>query len=476
MASSRNCPADLVEALSEELRRRFAPGTAIAVALSGGIDSVVLLHALHLASAKYPIALSAHHVCHGISAHSEEWATFCLRLCQSLGVPLSTTRLALSRAPQESIEALAREARHAALRSLNCAVVALAHHADDQAETVLLQLLRGAGVAGLAAMPAFDAGHPAFWRPLLTCTRAQIQAWAEQRGLAWVEDESNKDLRLRRNFLRHEIAPRLAAAFPGHATNLARSARHCAEAAQLLKDLAKLDGLPAAAEEGLPLPALRALPEARAGNLLRQFFRLANLAAPSEARLRALLKAALSARADARTELVHEDIRLVRECDRLIFVPPEPGDFELIWRGEAEIELPHGRLHFASATGEGLPETILADPQCRIRPCPPGARIWLPQQTRSQAVKELLRAAGVPAWVRPSWPAVFLGETLVAVAGLGPAESHRCKAHEPGWMLQWQPTALGQGHVWTSPAPGTIAPKPESHFEPHAKPRHDFNG
>ncbi len=437
---------------------------------------MVLLHALRLAGAKFPIVLSAHHVCHGISPHAEEWATFCLRLCQSLGVPLSTTRLALSRAPQESIEALAREARHAALRSLDCAVVALAHHADDQAETVLLQLLRGAGVAGLAAMPEFDAGQPIFWRPLLACTRAQILEWAEQRRLAWVEDESNADRSLRRNFLRHEIVPRLAAFFPGYAMNLARSARHCAEAAKIQRHLAQLDGLPAAAEDGLAVPFLRALPDARARNLLRHFFRLANLAAPSEARLTAVLKAALSTRADARTELVHENVRLVRERDRLIFVPCEPGDFELIWRGEPELELPHGRLQFTLTAGEGLHQATLADPQCRIRPSPPGARIWLPRQTRPKAVKELLRASGVPAWARPSWPAVFFDDTLIAVAGLGPDKSHSCKANEQGWMLQWQPTALGQGRAWTRATQGTIVANLENHFDPHAKPRHDSNG
>jgi len=435
----------LAEALAFELARRFAPGTAITVALSGGIDSMVLLHALLLARASFPIALAAHHVCHGISPHAEDWAAFCARQCQTLGVPLGTTRLALSRAPQQSIEALAREARHAALRSLDCAVVALAHHADDQAETVLLQLLRGAGVAGLAAMPELDQGHPAFWRPLLGRTRAEIAAWAKQRELAWVEDESNADLGLRRNFLRHEITPELAKVFPGYAHNLARSARHCAEAADLLQQLAALDGLPGEAKEGLPLDALRSLPDARARNLLRQFFRLAGLVAPSEARLAAFLKAALSTRPDARTELVHEETRLMREGDRLVFLPRAPEHFELIWRGESELELPHGRLRFVPATGHGLSEAVLTDPRCRICPCPSGARIWRQQDARPQAVKELLRAAGVPAWARPHWPAVMVADALVAVAGLGSAKARACAPDERGWTLHWQPAVLGQG-------------------------------
>jgi tRNA(Ile)-lysidine synthase len=206
-------------------------------------------------------------------------------------VPLAVHRAHVERAPGTSLEAEARAARYAALAAADADIVALAHHADDQAETLLLQLLRGAGPHGLAAMPAERAlpAGPSLLRPFLALPRAAIDAYAAARGLAWVDDESNARTGARRNFLRHEVAPRLVAAFPGYPATLARAARHQAEAARLIDDLALLDaqdaiGVETAAGATLDRAALVELAARaphRARNLLRWFLRQHELRAPS---------------------------------------------------------------------------------------------------------------------------------------------------------------------------------------------------
>ena len=427
----------MIAALGAAISQRFPSGCRIAVGLSGGLDSVVLLHALHGAQKHAAFQLSAHHVCHGLSPNAESWVGFCVLTCESLGLPLSITRLALERQPQQSLEALARDARHAALRALPVDVVALAHHADDQAETVLLQLLRGAGVAGLAAMPLLAPGQPALWRPLLGHTRAELAAWATARKLAWIEDESNADRRLRRNALRHDISPRLAEHFPGYPQTLSRSARHCAEAGELLRELAVLDGLPDDPQQGLRLFALAALSPPRARNLLRQFLLSAGLLAPSEARLEAFRLALASPRSDARSALMHQGVVILRQGDRVV-VAPQVQAFRRTWRGENALALPHGDLVFDTTPGQGL-RADFAHQGCTVVPCPRGARLVLASGQPGRPVRELLRQHGVPVWARDAWP-VLQGEAgLLAVPGLGVTPEARTRGETPGYVLRWLP-------------------------------------
>ncbi len=286
-------------------RRRSLAGhrPRVAIALSGGRDSMALLDAAVRAAATLPVELSAVHVHHGLSPHADDWAAFCGGACRERGVALTIRRVDVARRGGQSLEAAARSARYAAFAGLEVDVIALAHHADDQAETLLLQLLRGAGPHGAAAMarctPARATG-PALLRPLLGLPRRAIDAYVGARGIAHVDDESNADVALRRNRLRHEVAPLLAAAFPGYPQTLVRAAGHQAEAAQLLDELAALDArgavapaLPGTAPTGggvLDRRALAALSDARARNLLRWFLRRHDLRAPSAARLASMLE------------------------------------------------------------------------------------------------------------------------------------------------------------------------------------------
>ncbi|NDP43117.1 MAG: tRNA lysidine(34) synthetase TilS, partial [Aromatoleum sp.] len=251
-SASDSVSAAVAALLGPLLSARSAAGPLrVAVALSGGRDSMVLLDALARFAPTHRIALSALHVHHGLSPNADDWAAFCAGECTRRNVPLSVARVRVDRAPGQSLEAAARAARYAAFAVAGVDVIALAHHADDQAETLLLQLLRGAGPQGLGAMPTLRGGGtaPALMRPLLDLPRAAIEASAAALDIQWIDDESNADTRMKRNYLRHEVAPRLAAAFPGFPATLARAAGHQAEAAMLLDDLAGLDARDAVADD-----------------------------------------------------------------------------------------------------------------------------------------------------------------------------------------------------------------------------------
>ncbi|HET9763994.1 MAG TPA: tRNA lysidine(34) synthetase TilS, partial [Casimicrobiaceae bacterium] len=281
MGSSRNSPpadapepiANVTATLAASLDAHAKAGARLAVALSGGIDSMALLDAACDVAPDRRIGLSAVHVHHGISPHADAWAAFCAEQCAARGVPLSIHRLAIGRARGGSLEARARKLRYERLRSADADLVALAHHADDQAETLLLQLLRGAGPHGLAAMPAFAPGRPALLRPVLGVTRVTLAAYARARRLRWIDDESNAEVRYGRNFLRHKVVPLLRQRFPGYPATLVRAARHQAQTATLLDELAALDAAGALSPRGLARERLAELSAARACNLLRWYLR-----------------------------------------------------------------------------------------------------------------------------------------------------------------------------------------------------------
>jgi tRNA(Ile)-lysidine synthase len=261
--------------LFDELR--LPPGSHFKVAYSGGLDSHVLLHALSVLRAEHRFSLSAIHIDHDLQTGSEEWGRHCAGICASLDVQYAVKRVRVTGVAEEGLEAAARRARYAALAAaLDPGDTLLtAHHCDDQEETVFLQLLRGAGVAGLAAMPAKTVlGHGQIVRPLLGFSRTALHAYAQEHRLTWIEDPSNRALHLRRNFLRTEILPRLTHYWPAHSSMLARTAHHAAEAMGLLDEVAETDlaacrQAVAHSPQALSVNALLALSMPRQRNLLR---------------------------------------------------------------------------------------------------------------------------------------------------------------------------------------------------------------
>lgn len=272
----------------------FAPRLPLAVAFSGGADSTALLLAC---AQRWPGRVQAFHVHHGLQAAADDFERHCTALCARLEVPLSVQRVDARHTPGQSPEDAARQARYKAFEALALdsqareaiQTIALAQHADDQVETLLLALLRGAGLAGLAAMPAqWQRGGLHWSRPLLGVAGDELRAWLRARGEPWVEDPSNTDERYTRNRIRRQLLPVLQQAFPHFRDTFARSCAHAAQAGELLQELAEADL--AAVGEPPRIAALRALSRARQANLLRHWLRSRHGTTPSAAQLEALLQ------------------------------------------------------------------------------------------------------------------------------------------------------------------------------------------
>jgi tRNA(Ile)-lysidine synthase len=287
---------------------------------------------------------------------------------------------------------------------------------------------------------------PLLLRPFLALPRAAIDAYAAARGLAWIDDETNASTGARRNFLRHEVAPRLAAAFPGYQTTLARAARHQAEAARLIDDLALLDAQGAidaqagagATLDRAALSALAARAPHRARNLLRWFLRRHDLRAPSAARLAAMLDQLVNAATDARVRLAHAGVEVGIHRGRIVVHPPPVAPFAVAWRGEPQLALPHGILEFVSCMGAGIACTALNAGNVTVRSRAGGERLRLAEGRPRQALKHLLQHAGVPPWQRESLPLVYCGDALAAVPGLGVDVQFQAAAGTPGRHVHWR--------------------------------------
>lgn len=302
--SRKRLCADLGAHLSAFLQQHLAPGQHLLLGLSGGLDSRVLLDLLVRVRQSFDFRLSAIHVNHGISPNATDWARFCAELCANDSVPFQAITVDVARDSGLGLEAAAREARYRVMLAQDVDAVMLAHHQDDQAETLLLQLLRGAGVKGLAAMPEAVHRHErCMLRPLLDVSRAELLDYATDRHLQWIEDESNLDLAYDRNYLRRQILPQLEKRFPAARRTLTRSASHLAEAAALLEEVAREDAARTVCDGRLDLALLKAMSVARAANLLRWWVAEQAGVPLSTARLADIRSQLLDARPDARIHI-----------------------------------------------------------------------------------------------------------------------------------------------------------------------------
>lgn len=417
--------------------------TGYCVALSGGLDSTVLLHAMAVLRESLSVPLRALHIDHGIHADSVRWADQCAALCIELSVPLAQIRVSLSGRAKQGLEASARQARYAAFDEALAEgeMLLSAHHRDDQAETLLLQLLRGGGVHGMAGMPLLrqlGRGHLA--RPLLAVARAELLAYAHRHGLRWIEDPSNLDTRLERNYLRHRLIPQLEQRRAGQAKVLARSAAHFAENAELLDELAAVDLAACADGEALMIPELLRRSPARQRNLLRFFVRRAGLPLPDHRRLQAILDDLLPAAADAEPRVSWAGAELRRYRDRLYAMsplpaPPEAG-WQQEWDGQGLLQLPCGLGDYRlSAQQGGLDPSCLQGQRLTIRLRRGGERLRLPGHSHHASLKTLLQQAGIPPWQRARLPLLYLNGELAQVAGLWTEAAFAVKQGEWGYLL-----------------------------------------
>ena len=483
--------SNLLERVDSVLSPVLPAAGSIVTGLSGGVDSVVLLHLLHQLSPKYSWRLSALHVHHGISPHADAWAALCTDLCKQHNIPLQIEHVDIGPLRGMGVEAAARKLRHQALARQPVDIVALAHHQDDQAETLLLQLLRGAGVRGASAMPTVKhrADSPLLVRPLLNAQRSELVTYAQQHQLQWVEDESNADDTYPRNFLRHRVLPVLEQKFPAYRDTLARSARHFAEAGELLDDLARLDaadlfpsdkttshstrlpkygdqvhpqgvrrgckglkprqhtqaGYPAGGRGGrgegdvflLEISHLQSLSPPRAKNLLRYYLHRCGAPLPQAVQLEDMLQQVCNARQDAEVCITYADWQ-VRRYQGRVYVMHALGEFDpnfvLHWNGETELDwLPLGtQLQFHQIQGNGISLAKLQRAPVTLRLRQGGESLRPEPKAATRTLKNLLQEHPVPPWQRDRLPLLYCGDELVCVAGVAIAAGYQAEVSEMG--------------------------------------------
>ncbi len=388
-------------------------GARIWLAFSGGLDSTVLLHLLHAQGVQ---GLQALHIHHGLQDTADAWAKQCQAQCRKLHVSCEVLHVKIDPADPAGPEAAARAVRYDALRSRMSPgdVLVTAHHRDDQAETVLLRLLRGAGVAGLAAMrPLTHFAPGVLWRPLLQTPRAEILAYAKSRKLKWIEDPHNHAPRYARSFLRQDILPRLREHWPQTDLSLARAAEHCAEASSLLDELALQDLLILRQDETLSVTALQSLAAPRRRNALRYWLAERGFEAPAAAMLQRLEREVLQARIDAQPLLHCGGYEFRRYRDQLHVMPPlppAPGAVELSWDGRGDLLLPAGCGVLQSNSRKALPESLV------VRFPRGGETLRTGGALRTRTLKNLFQEAAVPQWQRLRTPLIYAEGRLVSVA------------------------------------------------------------
>jgi tRNA(Ile)-lysidine synthase len=416
------------------------------VAYSGGLDSTVLLHLLAKMRDDLSFTLSAMHVHHGLSENADSWVLLCKKKCAEYDVLLKVFPVNIDQKSGLGIEAAARNARYQALSSEEADFICLAQHQDDQAETLLLQLARGAGVKGLAGMAMFDVERNLL-RPFLNNSRLNLEDYAKKNQLQWIEDESNTDDRYDRNYLRHAVLPILRKRYPNASQTLSRSAAHLAEASQLLNDLAMIDADIVMDKSQQPLSVnialLKTLSDVRQVNLIRWWLAYNQIRMPSTQLLKQLLQQIFHTKKEAQVKVkVADDIHVMcyQDVAYLVHVPKASAPINILWHGEGVIVLPDlSRLLFTQKMGEGFAfKRGGSDIKLRIKKREGGERFKPDLARPNRTLKYIMQASQMPPWQRAQLPLIFMDETLVIIPNVGIDASFKAKKHEMGLSVSWQ--------------------------------------
>ncbi len=435
-------PQELLAHLSQlEKKQRLI------VAYSGGLDSHVLLHGFAQLrdSLTQPFILEALHVHHGLSDYADDWAAHCQYVCDQLSVPL-TVRHVRAEMPQASLENQLRELRYQVfIKVLNDGdLLALAHHADDQVETMMLRMLRGTGPQGLAGMPSQRyLGQGMLIRPLLEHCRSELESYAQHHGLSWVEDDSNADTRFDRNYLRHEVMPKLARRWPYYRKNFFRNAQVNKDALSSLDYFLERELQPQiqANETGLDCAWLLGFPTALQINLLRSWLNIQNLPLPGYKHLQQVLTEVVAVRVDAQSLVSWPGVE-VRRFQGIVYankpLPAHDASKVYKWRLDKSLLMAgSGLLKAEPAVGRGV---FRIDEQAEVcvRFRQGGERCKLAGRDHSKLLKKQLNSLQVPPWLRDRLPLIYVDGELAALGDVAICEGFQASEGQAGYVLSWQ--------------------------------------
>ena len=431
-----------------EVWRQLPSAERYFVAYSGGLDSHVLLHlCVHLRRVGLIEELAAIHVHHGLMSNADTWAHHCEAIAKELTVKFRLFKVQAGAKPGQSKEEAARDARYQALRQIvtgGCHLLT-AQHQDDQAETMLLQLFRGSGLAGLSAMPEVKAfGEGRLIRPLLGFTRETLHEYADANSLVWVNDSSNDDRRYDRNYLRHEVMPILKERWPGISRVLTRTSRHCSEAHGLLTDFAseKLHSVQGTAPNSLSISALAELGVPYQRLVIRKWITVSGYRCPAARIVDRVIKEVLPARLD-RMPIVCWSEGEIRRYRNDLFIFPLSNEFDsgvvVSWLGNAPLQLPYGngRLATVRGTGEGIPSQLWKNGRISVRYRRGAERCKIPNRVGHHCLKKLFQEKGIPPWERQRIPLIYIDDVLAVVGDAWVCEPFFNKCNDGNIQVVW---------------------------------------
>ncbi|PVZ85375.1 tRNA lysidine(34) synthetase TilS [Serratia sp. S1B] len=429
--------------LLTQIRNFLGSERQLLVAFSGGLDSSVLLHLLVQLRQQQPdLMLRAVHVHHGLSGFADSWVGHCQQQCEYWQIPLVIQQVTVD-GRDGGIEAAARAARYRAFSETLLVGEALltAQHLDDQCETFLLALKRGSGPAGLSAMAARTyLGNNLLLRPLLAFSRQQLELYAQQQQLTWIEDDSNQDCRFDRNFLRLNVLPLLNQRWPHFAAATARSASLCAEQEQLLDELlAEQLALLLDQQNSLSITGLQTCSDAKRYALLRRWIALFGISRPTRDGLHKLWYQVALSQADAEPQLQLGEYQIRRFRQRLYLLPrmSDLSEKQLPWRCDAPLVLPDGLGTLRVGEGECRVRKPQQHEQVSIRFAAQG-RVRIMGRHGSRPIKKVWQELSIPPWLRQRTPLLYYDEQLIAAIGLFITEEGQVPAGEPAYCLHWQ--------------------------------------
>ena len=438
---------DLELAIDEIVRQQNIAGRRVSVGLSGGCDSVCLLEVLARIASRYEIDLTAVHVNHGISGKSDDWESFCRDLSKSLKVNFESQKVLVNLKSGRGVEETARESRYGFFSNLSTDFIFLAHHLDDQVETFFLQLLRGAGVSGLSAMPRvrtpWGFKGPKLIRPWLFVERKLIVDYATHKKLSWVEDESNLDQSLDRNFLRISVLPTISNRYPGYRNCVHRTIQNIGDSEYLIGQLGEIDKHSIMdGEPGLNLYRLSKLTDKRIINLLRYIFFENGYRYPRRNLIQEVVRQLFEAKNDSQINFIINGVCLRRYRNRLYFSEnKEYGvvDFSEVWTGQEEITLPNnqGSLSFNKSFGVGLSCQKIQNKLLTVRFRKGGEKMVYGRAGAKRTLKNLFQEAGIPPWLRNSMPLIFCDGELAWIPAIGYSKKFISTNHDLSVSIRW---------------------------------------